>query len=76
MDSYITSAQNSLKQVKAAYRVDEIKYEVGNITKTALDQAALAVMQTEMALNELLYKYDMLTYTFEHTALLGETAQK
>lgn len=62
---------SALDKAKATYETAKVNYEVGNITKLALDQAALAISAAETDLRENELNHDMLLYTFSHSSLLG-----
>ena len=59
----------------ADYRAAQINLRAGNVTKTAVEQAEMGVVSAQNSLNQLIYNYDMLVFTFENPSLLGNTAQ-
>ena len=75
METQITSAQSSLTKAQADYRAAQINLRAGNVTKTAVEQAEMGVVSAQNSLNQLIYNYDMLVFTFENPSLLGNTAQ-
>ena len=75
METQITSAQTSLTKAQADYRAAQINLRAGNVTKTAVEQAEMGVVSAQNSLNQLIYNYDMLVFTFENPSLLGNTAQ-
>ena len=76
METQITSAQSDLTKAQADYRAAQINLQAGNVTKTAVEQAETAVILAQNSLNQLIYNYDMLVFTFENPSLLGNsTAQ-
>lgn len=75
-ETQITSAQSDLTKAQADYRAAQINLQAGNVTKTTVEQAETAVILAQNSLNQLVYNYDMLVFTFEHPSLLGNsTAQ-
>ena len=75
METQITSAQSSLTKAQADYRAAQINLRAGNVTKTAVEQAEMGVVSAQNSLNQLIYNYDMLVFTFENPSLLGNTTQ-
>lgn len=71
LESQYDSAVTTLEQAKAAQRAAEVNYKAGNTTAITLDQAALAVEQTQNAVTQLEYAHDMQIYQFENTELLS-----
>ena len=69
------SAKADLEKAQADYRVAQLSYQAGNITKMAVEGAAMGVAAAESTLNSLLYEYDMLVYRFENPSLLSNSAQ-
>lgn len=65
------ATQTELAQAQADYNTAKVNYEAGNITKLALDQAALGVTDKEITLRNLEYAHDMQVFTFKNTSLLG-----
>lgn len=53
----------------------QINLRAGNVTKTAVEQAEMGVVSAQNSLNQLIYNYDMLVFTFENPSLLGNTTQ-
>ena len=67
---------SSLTITKTAdYRAAQINLRAGNVTKTAVEQAEMGVVSAQNSLNQLIYNYDMLVFTFENPSLLGNTTQ-
>lgn len=73
MESMYASAQADLTKAQADYRVAQVNLQAGNVTKTVVEQAEMGVISAQNALNELVYNYDMLVYTFENPSLLADT---
>ena len=73
MESMYASAQADLTKAQAEYRVAQVNLQAGNVTKTLVEQAEMGVISAQNALNELVYNYDMLVYTFENPSLLADT---
>ena len=73
MESMYASAQADLTKAQADYRVAQVNLQAGNVTKTLVEQAEMGVISAQNALNELVYNYDMLVYTFENPSLLADT---
>ena len=73
MESMYASAQADLKKAQADYRVAQVNLQAGNVTKTVVEQAEMGVISAQNALNEIVYNYDMLVYTFENPSLLANT---
>lgn len=75
-ETQITSAQSDLAKAQADYRAAQMNLQAGYVTKTTVEQAETAVILAQNSLNQLVYNYDMLVFTFEHPSLLGNsTAQ-
>ena len=64
------SAEADLKKAQSTYRMVEVNYQAGNVTKTALEQAEMGVISAENALKTNAYNHDMLVFTFENPTLL------
>ncbi|MBR5793550.1 MAG: TolC family protein [Anaerotignum sp.] len=64
------SAEADLKKAQTTYRMVEVNYQAGNVTKTALEQAKMGVISAENALKTNAYNHDMLVFTFENPTLL------
>ena len=75
MESMYASAQADLKKAQADYRVAQVNLQAGNVTKTVVEQAEMGVISAQNALNEIVYNYDMLVYTFENPSLLADTSK-
>ena len=73
METMYASAQSALTKAQADYRVAQVNYQAGNVTKTVVEQAEMGVISAQNALNELVHNYDMLVYTFENPSLLADT---
>lgn len=73
MESMYASAQADLTKAQADYRVAQVNLQAGNVTKTVVEQAEMGVISAQNALNEIVYNYDMLVYTFENPSLLADT---
>ena len=73
METMYASAQSALTKAQAGYRVTQVNYQAGNVTKTVVEQAEMGVISAQNALNEIVYNYDMLVYTFENPSLLADT---
>ena len=73
METMYASAQSALTKAQADYRVTQVNYQAGNVTKTVVEQAEMGVISAQNALNEIVYNYDMLVYTFENPSLLADT---
>lgn len=73
METMYASAQSALTKAQADYRVAQVNYQAGNVTKTVVEQAEIGVISAQNALNELVHNYDMLVYTFENPSLLADT---
>lgn len=65
------TAQTNLKKAETDYRVAQVNYQAGNVTKTTVEQAELAVISAENELRNNAYQHDMLVFTFENPALLS-----
>ncbi len=63
-EAALTAAEND-------YKVAQANYEVGNITKLALDQAALGVQSAKNDLESNIYNYEQLKFTMEHSFMLS-----
>lgn len=75
LETSYNSAQADLTKAQADYRAVQVNLQAGNVTKTMVDQAEMGVISAQNALNQIVYNYDMLVYTFENPSLLGSTAQ-
>ena len=64
------SAEADLKKAETTYRMVEVNYQAGNVTKTALEQAEMGVISAQNALRTNAYNHDMLVFTFENPTLL------
>ena len=71
METQYASAQSDLTKAQADYRAAQVNLQAGSVTKATVEQAELAVISAQNALNEIVYNYDMLVYTFENPSLLG-----
>ena len=71
METMYASAQADLNKAQANYRVAQVNLQAGNVTKTVVEQAEMGVISAQNALNEIVYNYDMLVYTFENPCLLS-----
>ena len=69
------SAEADLKKAETTYRMVEVNYQAGNVTKTAVEQAAMGVISAQNALKTNAYNHDMLVFTFENPSLLSSSAQ-
>lgn len=65
--------ESDLAQAQADLKTTEVNYQVGNVTELALEQAQLAVMKNEIALQKLADAYDMQVFAFKNTSLIGST---
>ena len=65
------SAEADLKKAETTYRMVEVNYQAGNVTKTALEQAEMGVISAQNALRTNAYNHDMLVFTFENPTLLS-----
>lgn len=65
----------NLKNAQDEYKKAEVNYEVGNITKTALDTAALGIESVETDIQKNILNYDKLKFTFEHPYMLVSSGQ-
>ena len=74
METMYASAQADLTKAQANYRVAQVNLQAGNVTKTTVEQAEMGVISAQNALNEIVYNYDMLVYTFENPSLLTDTS--
>lgn len=73
LETTYSSAQADLTKAQADYRVAQVNLQAGNVTKTVVEQAEMGVISAQNALNEIVYNYDMLVYTFENPSLLVDT---
>ena len=73
METQITSAQSALTKAQADYRAAQVNLQAGNVTKTTVEQAEMGVVSAQNSLNQLIYNYDMLVFTFENPSLLGNS---
>lgn len=73
MESMYASAEADLAKAQADYRVAQVNLQAGNATEIMVEQAKMGVISAQNALNELVYNYDMLVYTFENPSLLADT---
>lgn len=64
------SAEADLKKAETTYRMVEVNYQAGNVTKTAVEQAEMGVISAQNALKTNAYNHDMLVFTFENPSLL------
>ena len=64
------NAEADLKKAETTYRIVEINYKAGNVTKTAVEQAKMGVINAQNALKTNAYNHDMLVFTFENPSLL------
>lgn len=71
LETVYASAQADLKKAKGDLRAVEINYRAGNLTKMEIAKAELGVLNAENALRKNMYNHDMLIFSFEHPALLG-----
>ncbi|MBQ9091996.1 MAG: TolC family protein [Anaerotignum sp.] len=69
------SAEADLKKAETTYRMVEVNYQAGNVTKTAVEQAEMGVISAQNALKTNAYNHDMLVFTFENPSLLSSSAQ-
>lgn len=65
------SAEADLKKAETTYRMVEVNYQAGNVTKTAVEQAEMGVISAQNALKTNAYNHDMLVFTFENPTLLS-----
>ena len=70
LETEYDSAQADLNKALADYRVAQLSYQTGAVTKLAVEGAAMGVTQAENALKALVYKHDMLVYQFENPSIL------
>ena len=75
LETEYSSAEADLMKAQADYRVAQVSYQTGAVTKLAVEGAAMAVAQAEMALNSVVNEHNMLVYQFENPALLSNTKQ-
>lgn len=73
LETQYASAQSDLSKAQSDYRAAQINLQAGNTTKTVVDQAELGVISAQNNINQIIYNYDMLVYTFENTSLLGSS---
>ena len=73
LETTYSSAQADLTKAQADNRVAQVNLQAGNVTKTVVEQAEMGVISAQKALNQIVYNYDMLVYTFENPSLLVET---
>ncbi len=64
-------AKSDLALAQADLKTAEVNYQVGKITKLALDQAQLVVTKNELALGKLARAYDLQVFAFKNTSLIG-----
>ena len=74
METQIASAQSALTKAQADYRAAQINLQAGNVTKTTVEQAEMGVTSAQNSLNQLVYNYDMLVFTFENPSLLSNSS--
>ncbi len=74
METQIASAQSALTKAQADYRASQINLQAGNVTKTTVEQAEMGVTSAQNSLNQLVYNYDMLVFTFENPSLLSNSS--
>ncbi len=60
-----------LAQAQADLKTAEVNYKVGNITELALQQSQLGVTQKEIALEKIVYSYDMQVFAFKNSSLIS-----
>ena len=70
---YATALSN-LTKAQADYRVAQVNYQAGNITKVTVDGAKMGVMQAELALQAAAYTHDLYVFMFENPSLLADTS--
>lgn len=80
----ITEAYSNLQLLEQSYekaildldiakdnlRVTQLNYDAGNITNITVEQANLSVLQGELAIEQILYNYDMQLFLFKNSTLL------
>lgn len=71
LETSYASAQADLTKAQADYRVAQANLAAGNITKTTVEQAEMGVISAQNALNQIVYNYNALVYTFENPSLLS-----
>ncbi len=64
------SALTDLAQAEKDYALAEVNYTIGNITKLALEQSELAVVQAENTVQSYIRSYAVQTYMLENTTVL------
>lgn len=70
LETMRASAEADLKKAETTYRMVEVNYQAGNVTKTAVEQAEMGVINAQNALKTNAYNHDMLVFTFENPSLL------
>lgn len=63
-------AQKDLKDAIEDYEILKLKYNLGQATKLQLESEKLNVVKAQIAIQQLVYKYDLLLYKFNNTELL------
>jgi len=74
LETQYASAVADLTKAQADYRVVQINYQAGNVTKTVVEQAEMGMITAENAVKQMVYTHDMLVFTFENPTLLANTA--
>ena len=63
----------NLTKAEADYRVAQLNYQAGNVTKTVVDGAEMGVMQAKLALQGAVYGHELYVFMFENPSLLADT---
>lgn len=74
LESSMDTARQSLADAQRTLEIAKLNLAAGNVTPITVTQAELAVTQAQNALTELEFNHDMLLYQFDHTSLLGGSA--
>ncbi|MDD4844273.1 MAG: TolC family protein [Anaerotignum sp.] len=70
-ESNYNQAVADLTQAQADLKTSEVNYQVGNITELTLKQSQLGVTQKKIALEKIVYSYDMQVFAFKNSSLIS-----